>query len=136
MQDYKPKLTEAELKRQVEDFLQYGMNQGRWYFDRLNSGSLLTKRGESTYRVNLCREGTADFIVLRLAQYVDGAVMFTFRNGIFTPVCKIIFLELKGDKGKQRPEQGAFQKLVEAQGAEYHIIRSVEEVMEILGREL
>ena len=48
----------------------------------------------------------------------------------------VIFLELKGDKGKQRPEQGAFQKLVEAQGCEYHIVRSVEEVAGILGEEM
>ena len=109
-------MLERDLKLAVEDYLTYLMNQGKLYFDRLNSGSLITKRGQSTYRVNLCREGTADFYVIRKVN-VGGADFL-----------KLIFLELKGAKGKQRPEQGAFQKLVEAQGASYFLIRSIEEL--------
>lgn len=118
-------MKEADLKLAVEDYLQYGMNQGKWYFDRLNSGSLLTQRGQNTYRVNLCREGTADFMVIR-KWWPQGAP-----NKWET---RVLFLELKGDKGKQRPEQGAFQKLVEAQGAEYHIIRSIDDLEKVLGQ--
>ena len=44
----------------------------------------------------------------------------------------VIFLEAKGDKGKQREDQHTFQELVEAQGAEYHIVRSLDEVIDIL----
>ena len=123
-------MKEADLKLAVEDYLQYGMNQGKWYFDRLNSGSLLTRRGQSTYKVNLCREGTADFMVIQ-ASWTNA-----YPTHINVEHCRIVFLELKGDKGKQRPEQGAFQKLVEAQGAEYCLVRSVEEVAKILGEEL
>ena len=72
MSDYKPKLTEADLKRSVEDYLTYLMNQGKLYFDRLNSGAVYVKRGDRTYGVQLCREGTADFMVFRLYDYSDG----------------------------------------------------------------
>ncbi len=129
-------MKEADLKLAIEDYLQYGMNQGKWYFDRLNSGSLLTKRGQSTYRVNLCREGTADFMVIK-GTPVDKLQWATYDEILGTTHCeltipRLIFLELKGEKGKQRPEQGAFQKLVEAQGAEYHIIRLIEELEAVL----
>ena len=116
-------MKEKDLKLAVSEYLQYGTNQGKWYADRLNSGAVYVERGDRTYGVQLCREGTADFMVIRHGFKVND-VVFDFR---------LVFLELKGDKGKQRPEQGAFQKLVEAQGAEYFVVRSVEEVMEILG---
>jgi len=114
-------LREADLKLAVSEYLQYKTNLGELYADRLNSGEVIIVAGQSRRRVKLCREGTADFMVLRRCC----ANLF----------CRLIFLELKGDKGKQRPE-GAFQKLVGAQGAEYHIVRSVEEVADILGEEL
>ena len=117
-------MKEADLKRAVWDYLQYGMNQGKWYFDRLNSGAIYEKRGQKTYGVQLCREGTADFMVIRARRYFNNAPQ------VIAP--EIIFLELKGDKGKQRPEQGAFQKLIEAEGAEYYIVKSIEELETIL----
>ena len=118
-------MKEADLKLAVSEYLQYGTNQGKWYADRLNSGAVYVKRGDRTYGVQLCREGTADIMVLDSGK--PPALEYANNNP------RIIFLELKGDKGKQRPEQGAFQRLIEAQGAEYYIVRSVEDVMEILG---
>ena len=113
-------MKEADLKLAVSEYLQYGTNQGKWYADRLNSGEVIVNYGASgRHRVKLCREGTADFFVLTM-----------FQCGLWIP--RIIFLELKGEKGKQRPEQGAFQKLVESQGASYFIIRSIEGLEEVL----
>lgn len=117
-------MKEKDLKLAVSQYLEYGTNQGKWYADRLNSGSVLVKRGEKTYRVELCREGTADFMAIQEATILG---LDRIEQRI-----RIIFLELKGDKGKQRPEQRVFQGKVEAQGAEYHIIRSVEEVQALL----
>ncbi len=120
-------MKESELQRTVRDYLQIGMNQGKWYFDRLNSGSVLVKAGAKVYKVQLCREGTADFMVVcwgdnRCPKCGCG----------FTQNTQVIYLELKGTKGKQRPEQKEFQELVEGQGAEYFIIRSLEDLQEIL----
>ncbi len=119
-------MKEADLQRAVSDYLQYKMNAGDLYFDRLNSGSVLVKRGVKTYRVELCREGTADFMVVRKD------IIPAYPTHIAVEAPQVIFLELKGEKGKQLPEQGAFQKLVEAQGASYFIIRSIEELEEVL----
>ena len=58
-------------------------------------------------------------------------MVFMVPNSVLENV-RLIFLELKGDKGKQRPEQKEFQKLVENQGASYFIIRSLEDLEEIL----
>lgn len=113
-------MKEADLKLAVSEYLQYKTNLGELYADRLNSGEVIVVVGQSRRRVKLCREGTADFFVLK-----------TFRCGLEIP--RIIFLELKSEKGKQRPEQAAFQKLVKAQGAEYYIIRSIEELEKVLG---
>ena len=122
--DDKPKPSEGELKLAVSEYLEYKTNSGELYADRLNSGAIYEKRGDKTYGVMLCREGTADFFVFHKVN-VGGAEFL-----------KLIFLELKSATGKQRPEQEVFQKLVEAQGASYFLIRTVEEVMEILGEKV
>lgn len=117
-------MKESDLKRTVSEYLEIGTNQGKWYADRLNSGSVLVKRGNKTYRIELCREGTADFMVL----YSGKPDNLEFAN---SSPC-VIFLELKGEKGKTSPAQNAFKILVEEQGASYFVIRSVEELEQIL----
>ena len=66
-------------------------------------------------------KGTADFIVIQSLE--DDAAHF---GG-----CCVIFLELKA-KTKQTEAQREFQKTVEAQGCEYMLIKSIDEVMEVL----
>lgn len=114
-------MKESELKKTVEDYLQIKMNQGILYFDRLNSGDFIEVRGSTRRRVRGCRKGTADFFMF----YCDYPDMG--RNDFL-----LIFLELKGDKGRQSEDQKEFQRLVEEQGAEYFIIRSVEQVEDVL----
>jgi len=119
IQNGKPSLTESQLMRAANDYLQYAQNQGRLYYTRLNSGSAFVKRGNKFYKIQLCEEGTADFFVLT-----------KFQCGLWIP--RIIFLEVKSEKGRVRPEQRAFQKLVENQLAEYVIVRSIEELEAVL----
>lgn len=126
-------MKEKDLKLAVSQYLEYLTNQGKIYADRLNSGAVYVKRGAKTYRVELCREGTADFMVIKKArQFIRWIDACTYEKEVLV-YCRVIFLELKGDKGKTSPSQNAFKILVEKQGAEYFVIRSVEEVMEILG---
>lgn len=114
-------MKEKDLKLAVSEYLEYGTNQGRWYADRLNSGEVIVIAGESRRRVILCREGTADFMIL------IGDI-----DSMLRPRCRVIFLELKGAKGKTSPAQNAFKILVEEQGASYFVIRSVEELESVL----
>lgn len=116
-------MKEKDLKLAVSDYLQYGTNQGKWYADRLNSGEVIVVAGQSRRRVTLCKEGTADFMVLK-----QGSTC-----GECGPELRLIFLELKGEKGKISPTQNAFKILVENQGASYFIIRSIEDLEKVLG---
>ncbi len=120
-------MKESNIKLAIAQYLEYGMNQGKWYSDRLNSGEVIVVGGKSRRRIKLCREGTADFMVLQLNALSDGVHM------TLIPACRVIFLEAKSPEGRTRPEQGAFKILVEAQGASYFIIRSIDELQEILG---
>ena len=119
IKDGKPILTESQLMRAVSDYLQYAQNQGKLYYARLNSGSAFVKRGNKFYKIQLCEEGTADFFVLT-----------KFQCGLWIP--RIIFLEVKSEKGRASPAQNAFKLLVEAQLAEYYVVRSIEELEAVL----
>ncbi len=120
-------MKEADLKRSVRDYLEYGTNQGKWYADSLFSGEAIEVRGETRRRIRGCRAGTADFMVLQADDLWDGV------HATRIPACRIMYIELKGEKRKQRPEQEAFQKLIESQGASYHIIRDVDDLIKLLG---
>ena len=106
-------MKESELKLQVEQYLEYQMNMGNLLYLRLNSGNFIEVRGETRRRIKGCPKGTADLVVIK-----DGHA---------------IFLELKSEKGRWSPEQRAFKILAESQGAEYHLIREIEELENILG---
>ena len=109
-------MKEKDLAKVVEDYLQLGENQDRWTWDRLNSGAAFVEGR----KIRSCRAGTADYMVW--FEKWDWAESFTF----------LIFIELKGDKGKQRPSQKEFQERAEAHGAEYFIVKSLEQLQEIL----
>ena len=119
MQNFGQPLREKDLQKAVADYLQYAQNQGKLYYTRLNSGSAFVKRGNKFYKIQLCEEGTADFFVLTSSQ-----------SGLSIP--RIIFLELKAGKRKQELEQKEFQRLIENFGAEYCLVRSIEELQKIL----
>ena len=119
IQNCKPSLTESQIMQAVGDYLQYAQNQGKLYYTRLNSGSAFVKRGNKFYKIQLCEKGTADFFVLTSSQ-----------SGLSIP--RIIFLELKAGKRKQELEQKEFQRLIENFGAEYCLVRSIEELQKLL----
>ena len=113
-------ISEAQLKQGIEEWLQYKQNAGKLWFTRLNSGSAFVKKGDRFHKIQLCEKGTADLLVLKRREFVHRRL-------------RTIFLEIKSATGKQHPEQKAFQELIEAQGAEYWVVRSVEEVISIIG---
>lgn len=45
-----------------------------------------------------------------------------------------IFIELKTTKGKQSADQKLFQKMIENEGCEYHVVRKVEDLMSLFPR--
>uniref|UniRef100_A0A6H2A0C8 VRR-NUC domain-containing protein n=1 Tax=viral metagenome TaxID=1070528 RepID=A0A6H2A0C8_9ZZZZ len=104
-------IKESNLKRQLEDYLQFQQNLGRLLFLRLNAGNFIELRGNNRRRIKGCPKGTADLLVLA--------------GG------KVTFLELKSKRGKLTDAQVEFSRAAWEQGADYHIIRSLEEVREL-----
>lgn len=112
------KQAEADLKYGVEEYLQIGKNKGRWLFFRLNSGEFFIGEGERKRRIIGTPKGTADFEVI---MRIEGAML-----------CRTIFLETKSTDGKQRAEQVEFERSARDQGAEYYVIRDLNELFELL----
>lgn len=113
------KIAEADLKYGAEEYLQYGSNLRKWIFFRLNSGDFfIQEKGKARRRIKGTPKGTADFEVIR---HVPGTMR-----------CRIIFLETKSSDGRQRPEQIEFQKRAEAEGAEYYLVKDLDELMSIV----
>lgn len=113
-------MKEADLKLAVTDYLQYAQNQGKLVYLRLNAGDFIEVRGDTRRRVKGCPKGTADLMVIKRGYYECVTIL------------RAIFLELKSAKGKQTKEQAEFQQMIEEQGAEYYIIRSIERLQEVL----
>lgn len=119
-----PKLSEADIKKGCIDYLQYQQNLGRLVYLRLNAGDFVVLNKDGSHRmIKGCQAGTTDILVLTNNGRYDAPNKFH---------CIPIFIELKSTKGRTSPAQNAFKILVEAQGASYFIIRSVEKLMEVL----
>jgi hypothetical protein len=117
-------LKEAGLKLQVEQYLQFKQNQGALFYLRLNAGQTIITNDEGIRRrINGCPPGTADFLVL--IGVPQNWITIQSKLGAFS---WIIFLELKSEKGKQTDEQKEFEERVKKFGAEYRVIRSIEEL--------
>ena len=121
-------ISEAEIKYACEEYLQIGMNMGKWVYLRLNAGDFIEVRGGTRRRIRGCPKGTADLVVMQ-QNYFD------IYDEMPWATTTVIFIEVKSEKGRWAPGQRAFKKLVEAQGAEYKIVRDVSELMELLPME-
>jgi hypothetical protein len=105
-------MKESELKSVIVDYLEICQRQGKLYWDRLNSGDFIEVRGPTRRRVKGCRKGTADLFILSDS--------------------RVIFLELKSEKGKQTETQKEFEMTMKLYGNEYYIVKSFEDLETIL----
>ena len=106
--------SEAQIKKTIEEFLEYHQNLGNLVWNRQNSGQLIVSAGpQSRYKVNLCQVGTPDIVVHR-----DG---------------RTLYIEVKSKEGKLTTEQKDFQAKLYAQGIHTFTVRSVEGVQKRLG---
>lgn len=114
-------MKESDLKRTVEDYLLTLEAQGKLWYERLQAGNILALQGEAKRRIRLCREGTADFIVI-IGDNEKSSRMY---------VRDVIFLELKAQGKYINRAQMEFKVTVENQGAAYHVIKSLEDLQEV-----
>ena len=115
---------ESHLVRSVRELLTIYENQDivHWW-ERLNSGNILSERGSAKYMVKLCRTGTPDFIVVSSWAHPKGVTLHVV----------VDFLECKTEKGRLTQEQKEFQArcTFNYQWANYYVIRDLEEVIRL-----
>lgn len=101
------KSTEKQTQKAILDYLSLRKDLMFW---RQNTGAIKTERG-GFYRFT-SMNGMPDIFVLSNAQ--------------------IYALEVKDIKGKQNENQKTFQKLFEAHGGVYKVVRSLDDIKNII----
>lgn len=132
-------MKESELVRSIRELLTiFEWNKKICWWERLNSGKILSQAGPARYMVQLCRTGTPDFIVMRIA-YCPGEVIGLHGDDIKCEESHTIvdFLECKTAKGKLRPEQEEFFDKTRSpeKWANFYTIRDIDEVVKLYGGE-
>ncbi len=120
--EMKLKLTEADIIRVINDYLQIQRNQGKLMFIRNNTGAIPIEAGKNKRRfIRFGDKGSPDFLV------------FTKR---WIPYwgyeLKTIAIEVKSDIGRQSADQIKWQADFEKIGGEYYIARSLDELIKII----
>ena len=121
-------LTEAQVKKQVEDYLKDLMAYGRLWYCRLNVGTF-----GRHHNIQGAPKGTADLIIIQPGQ--AHLEYMGEQQGPGIPVGFVTFVELKSSDGKLRPDQKEFRSKVEKLNCRYAIVRSVTDLEEVLKRE-
>ena len=105
-------MSESNIQKAILDYLQYQENLGKLWFVRSGAGAIKTDTGRyfKTGKV-----GCPDILLCC--------------HGCF------IGLEVKTPKGRQSDAQVEAQKIIEACGGKYYVVRSVDDVIRILESE-
>ena len=121
------KISENDIQRAIKDYLQILENQGKLMFIRNNSGAMPVKgqNGKTRY-IKFGKKGSPDILVWKPSAEWDD---LAYRG---VNVVRAIALEIKSATGKASPAQKEWQAKFEKLGGEYYIVRSVEEVVEIV----
>lgn len=108
-------MKESEIQSEIINYLQILENQGKLFFHRMNNIPAVNKiNGVIKFRrlPTGAKRGVPDIIVIK--------------NG------KFIGIEVKTTTGTQSTYQKEVEKNIKKHGAEYYIVRSLEELKKIL----
>lgn len=124
------KASEAQTQRAILELL---AAEGIFAF-RLNSGAFVINdgRGQPRFlRANSLGAGVAD---IRADVRIQRVFYKGSPNELVVDCFVPLWLEVKSEDGRQSPEQHSFQDFVERQGHVYAIVRSVDDVLDVLWR--
>lgn len=105
-------MTELNIQKAILDYLQYQENLGNLWFVRSASGAVNTDTGR---RFKTGKVGCPDILLCQ--------------HGCF------IGLEVKTPKGRQSDAQVEAQKVIEACGGKYYIVKSIDDVINVIESE-
>lgn len=106
----------------LKSILEYLSVIGMWHM-RMNTGAMSGSHNSKRWFVKFCKPGTADILAIATSDKEWGKDKLQW----------VVWFEVKTPTGKQSEEQKSFQAEVEAEGHAYHVVRSIEDVKEVLG---
>jgi len=107
-------MKESDIQRLILDWLA----ANRIWHIRLNAGAMFGSYKGKKWAVRFGRPGQADILVIK-------------HHG--STCHRVIWIEVKNEKGKQSAAQEAFEREVNQQGHYYILARSLEDVTALLG---
>jgi len=125
-------VSEADVKKGVEDYLTIQQNLGNLMYLRLNSGELIALAGETRRRIKLCSPGTYDFVIFQPTNHT--LYYQTALVGGCEPVkaCRVTFIETKSSKGKTTEAQDRFAEEARKMNCRCFVVRDADQLKEIL----
>ncbi len=114
-------MKETDIQAAIITYLGVLENQGKIWFSRLNNIPPVIKDNNgkvSGFRrlPRGCKKGIPDILIITKG--------------------RTIAMEVKTPKGKQSPEQKVVEDSFKKQGKEYHVVRSLEDAIKVLGYKL
>jgi len=101
---------EGDIQKTICQYLSLLMAQGKLFFWRQNTSAIFDHKSKSFRAMpKFALKGVPDIIIVK---------------GPF-----VIFLEVKRKGTKQSPDQVQFEKYCKAQGCEYYVVRSLDDVL-------
>ena len=105
------KIKESVIQAQIIQYLLYLENQGKLFIQRTNNVGLYDQKNRGYRRTPIGqKKGFPDILVLHKGKFIG--------------------IEIKTKTGKQTEHQKKMQKMIEKNGGEYYVIRSLNELIE------
>jgi len=122
----KLKITESNIIKAINDYLQIQRNQGKLMFIRNNSGAMPIIDGKNKRRyIRFGDKGSPDFLVF-IKSILD-------TDTYYSELLKTIAVEVKSETNTLSEAQMKWQEDFEKLGGEYYIIRNIDDLIKITG---
>ena len=105
-------MKESEIQSEIIDYLMILEKQGKLFFQRVNNTAIYDPVGKKFRSMGKgAKRGFPDILVIKRG--------------------RVIGLEVKRPGAKQKGEQEVIEEMLKKNGAEYYVVRSVEDVRAI-----
>jgi len=124
-----PPELERHITRPIHQYLEIQERRGNLIYIRNNTGATrFTRPNGQVGMIRYGKVGSPDFIVWKKSI----EQIHTSKGPLTVNYFRTYFLEVKTSKGKQSPGQKEFQKQAVRMGADYFIVRSLQDVINII----